>query len=517
MHHYSLLAPSRSFSAYLVLTTLLVGTLGLLMTGCSIGASSQLASLPPAQQVLRIGLVTYSQDLNTLDPAQSYNFDPGEGFITSLIFPPLLAMNDHLNPEPWAALAMPTFDAGTNTYTFTIRPGLKWSDGTPIDATTYAYSLNRSLSPCTGSPTAYYLYPLKDAPAFSTQTCTNGAITGTIQSLIGDSLLVPDDHTLLIKLTAPAPYLLAALTTPIAFAQPEQLIERYGNRAWVDHLTDTGGFGGNLYRVKSWDHKGHLDLVACLSSCGAGVARGFGQHTGAPRLHELAFFFYQTPLDEQVDYQPGHLDVASFPSASFRDSSKGSTFTAAPVLQITYLQLNWADAPFGDLRVRQAFALALDKETLADQLGLMPTNHIVPAGMPGYDPTLLGPDETTNTTGNVALARQLLQSYADDQCGGRFSGCPPVTMVYGSGPCFGGGDPTFIASEERTVQMWQQAFPGYPIRGRVWSKLRGCCPRLAAPIVPPVFGSQSGPQTMPTRRIGFPCSLLRQQSTTPGR
>jgi peptide/nickel transport system substrate-binding protein/oligopeptide transport system substrate-binding protein len=176
-------------------------------------------------------------------------------------------------------------------------------------------------------------------------------------------------------------------------------------------------------------------------------------------VRELDFHLYQTAGDEQADYQAGELAVGSFPSASYRESNKGSTFEEIPTLQITYLQVNWAKPPFDDLRVRQAFALALNKDTLAGRLGLIPTNHIVPAGMPGYDPTLLGPDETASTTGDVALGRALLQSYADDQCGGRFSQCPPVVML--DGPCV---SPLPQDAMLTAVTTWQQAFPGYPIK-----------------------------------------------------
>ena len=86
------------------------------------------------------------------------------------------------------------------------------------------------------------------------------------------------------------------------------------------------------------------------------------------------------------------------------------------------------------------------------RIGLVTTNHIVPVGAPGSDSGLLGPDETTNTAGTVALARQLLQSYADDQCGGRFSGCPPVFMPYG--PC-GSEYPPSVTITDAAVQMWK--------------------------------------------------------------
>ena len=133
-----------------------------------------------------------------------------------------------------------------------IRPGLRWSDGTPIDAATYAFSLNRLLSPCTSSLSAFLLLGIQDAPAYISEYCAPGSTTirGKIQTLVGDSLLVPDSQTLVIKMTAPAPYLLATLTTPAGDAQPEQLLVQ--SVAWIplgqglafyDVRTSVAGFG----------------------------------------------------------------------------------------------------------------------------------------------------------------------------------------------------------------------------------------------------------------------------------
>jgi oligopeptide transport system substrate-binding protein len=139
--------------------------------------------------------------------------------------------------------------------------------------------------------------------------------------------------------------------------------------------------------------------------------------------------------------------------------------------------LTWAKAPFNDLRTRQAFALALDRDRLAQLLGLIPTNYIVPTGMAGYDPTPVGPDGMTNTTGNVALARQPLQAYADERCGGQFSRCPPVFVPAGL-PC-AGIELTHLAATQAAVLMWQQAFPGYPVTAG--SDFCGILPDSAAP------------------------------------
>jgi peptide/nickel transport system substrate-binding protein/oligopeptide transport system substrate-binding protein len=345
---------------------------------------------------------------------------------------------------------MPTFNATNNTYTFTLKPGLKWSDGTPIDANTFAYSINRSLNPCTASLVTYYMFPIKDAQAFSTETCTSsGTVAGKIQTLIGDSLNVPDSHTLVIILGAPAPYFLQAICYPTAFAQPKQLINKYGSKNWTSHLTANGGFGGNLYKVSAWDHKGNVDLVRNSTFWGTPA-----------RLTQINFKVYQTVNSEYADYQAGSLDLGIAPAAEYKQSRKRTDFHEQPSLAISYYQPNWTKAPFNNVDVRQAFDLALDKTVLADRVNqgsVTATNHIVPEGMYGYNSDLTGPDGTNTLAGDPTKAAQLMQTYANANCGGKFSGCPPVTLVDAN-------DPQIVIADQAAVQMWESAFPGYPIK-----------------------------------------------------
>jgi peptide/nickel transport system substrate-binding protein/oligopeptide transport system substrate-binding protein len=133
------------------------------------------------------------------------------------------------------------------------------------------------------------------------------------------------------------------------------------------------------------------------------------------------------------------------------------------VQQIDYLGTNWKIAPFDSLEMRQAFDIALDKTTLANVIlkgTVSASNHIVPSGMPGYNPNLLGPDGTTNLSGNTAKANQLATDYATKKgCGTAtdFSKCPPVTFTIISGS----EDLQNAAAAEQ--QMWLKAFPKYPI------------------------------------------------------
>ena len=125
----------------------LLGTLAIMVGGC--GSSGGSGVLPDSQQVLRIPLVVTDIDIKTMDPA--LDADYYSYFPIFMTFPNLVTLDQNGNITPWAAASMPSFNSATNTYTFHVRPDLKWSDGTPIDANTFAYSINRSLSPCTGS------------------------------------------------------------------------------------------------------------------------------------------------------------------------------------------------------------------------------------------------------------------------------------------------------------------------------------------------------------------------------
>ncbi|MGO8950978.1 MAG: ABC transporter substrate-binding protein, partial [Ktedonobacterales bacterium] len=147
----------------------LLGILAILLVGCGGSTTSTNAPLPDSQQIFRTQLVSGSTDIKTMDPAlvqDLYSAVPIE-----MVYPQLLTLSTAGAAIPWAATALPTFDATNNTYTFTVRSGMKWSDGSPIDANTFAYSINRTLDPCTKSLTTYYLFNIKDASTFAGESC----------------------------------------------------------------------------------------------------------------------------------------------------------------------------------------------------------------------------------------------------------------------------------------------------------------------------------------------------------
>lgn len=423
-----------------------------MLTGCTDSEPPNAARA--ANQALNYQLAIGANDIATFDPAQSVDYFSYEAIY--LVFPGLVASDNSLNVTPWAAERLPDISDGGTTYTFHIRSGLRWSDGTSIDASTFAYSLNRSLSPCVGSSLTYYLYPIADAQTYSNAMCgfDGKTVIGRVQTLIGRSLIVSDPHTLVIKLTKPASYFLQALTYPLAYAQPRQLIDRYGDKKWTDHLTENGGFGGNLYRVARWDHNGTLSLLTNTSFWGQ-----------KPAIGTVTFHLYVDQDTGYKDFVKGSADVSvSVPMGQYQvaktlDTSKG-ILQESPNLQINYVAGTWSSAPFDDVRVRLAFSIAINRNLLANKVlkgTAIPSYHIVPEGLPGYNNHLTGPDGTTSLDGDTAKAKGLIQQYANDKYGGDIRKIPPITLSYPGGS----QDNTNIAQALR--QMWQTALPGIRI------------------------------------------------------
>src|SRR5581483_5826349 len=368
--------------------------------------NNQATIAPPDKQILH--RVTEGGDFNTLDPALTLG--PGDPINT--LFTGLVGLNDNGTVSDQLAASHHVSSDGL-TYTFTLKPNLKFSDGTSLTAEDVAYSINRAVIPATKSPVARYLSLIKDFDKVN---------AGKQASLIGDSVVVKDPNTIALMLSKPAAYFLAALTYPTSYVVEKKLIERYGEQ-WTDHLDQGGGDGP--FKVQSYEHTSNLTLVPNPNFEGL-----------KPRLQKIIWTIGSDRDSNYKAYLAGQYDVVGIPPSQGAAVASKPDFRRAPALAFRYIGMNYLSQPFDNSKVRQAFALAINKDLIINHViniaikAVTPSNHIIPDGLLGYNPTLTGPAGVASTTGDQTKARQLLQQGLQEDGYASVAALPPLSLAY---------------------------------------------------------------------------------------
>jgi oligopeptide transport system substrate-binding protein len=410
--------------------------LALLLVGCDLNGGNpqpkKLVKAPANQQIYTVPQVGIS-DIATLDPALVLGTDQPSMNAVQMLYTGLVQLNDKLQVEPQLASSWDVSSDGL-TYTFHLRHNLKFSDGTPLTSTDVAYSIDRALQPTTKSPVApIYLSLIKDSDKL---------LAGFIPTftLINDSLLTPNQNTLIILIKKKAPYFLDMLTDPCSYVVEKKLIDTY-KTSFTDHLTSGGSSGP--FKVAQYLHGQEIDFVPNSNYYGP-----------LPQLSKVIFPFYSQSDAAYHAYQVGQADTTGVPVSTFTSDKKRKDFVQVPQLWINYYTMNYRTPPFDNIHIRQAFALAIDKTAIASTIWkgtVIPTNHIVPQSMPGYNADLTGPDGTQNLKGNPSLAKTLLQKGMQEEHWTNISQLPSIKLTYAT------GNSNLAQEVTAMIQMWQKA------------------------------------------------------------
>src|SRR6266487_1621033 len=422
-----------------LLPTLLV-LVAMLMVACGGGGGGTsnvtptgAAKAPASQQVFRMALPV--ADLGTFDPAQVSSLYDSQAI--AAVFTGLVQLNNKLEVTPQLASSY-SHSSDNLTWTFTLKQNLKFSDGTPLTSADVVYSIDRALSPQISSLNGVsltYLGLIKDSEK---------RVNGKTPTLIGDSLLAPDANTVVIKLNQPAGYFLQALTYPTSWVVEKKVIQQWGLK-WTDHLSDNGGQGGaGAFIVTTYDH-----------TKGITYAPNPNYYGSKPQLTSMNFVFIKAVKTTYETFQAGQIDDTGslgVPAANYDQAKTMPGFVNTPTLSIAYYTMNSLVKPFDNIHIRQAFSMAINRDVITQAIykGLyVPTCHIVPQGMPGFNSNLTCPGGVS-TAGDATKAKQLFQQGLQEE-GMTLATFPTVTITYSSGS-------TARDNQITTVrQMWKTA------------------------------------------------------------
>ncbi|GCE30912.1 ABC transporter substrate-binding protein [Dictyobacter alpinus] len=420
------------------ITTMLLPTLlclfGVLLSACGGGSvpgstgNTNKTKAADSQQVYRWAFRL--PDIASFDPGIATDNTSIQAI--NMAFTGLVQLDDQLNIKPQLAQSYDVSDNGL-TYTFHLRPNLKFSDGKKLDANDVAYTLDRSLSPEINDQSGValtYLGLIKNAPERT---------TGKVKSVIGTGVIVKDPNTVVIKLTKATAYFLGALTYPTSFIVEKSVIEKYGNK-WTDHLADNGGQGGNgPFKVKEYSHNTGIKFVPNPNYYGK-----------QPQLKEVDYLPYKDRQTSYNSYLADQVDITDVPLPQVRQAKSRPDFTQNDALTIFYVGMNYKVKPLNNINIRQALSLALDRDTIvkaAWQGAYTPTCHIIPKGQYGYNPDLKCP-AGSDARGDKKKAVELLEKGLKEE-GLTRQTFPQITLTYPT------QSPEAANEAATEVQMWK--------------------------------------------------------------
>lgn len=379
-------------------------------------------------KILRTGLHTVGGDVPTIDPALAEAVDSVQ--VINMIFPGLTMLNElTAEPEPGTATGWEVSEDGL-TYTFTLMEDIYWvqynpdtdaveqvldENGEPrtLTAQDYIYGVQRAMNPETAS---YYASVI--APFF----------IGAEEALAGEAAIediqITAVNDLTIEITSP----LQAGFLPMIYgmwtgrAVPAWAIEEFGDQ-WIEpeNIETYGPFA-----LKEWAHDESITMIKNPFWAGT-------EFVPSPRIDEVEFIFLDYDV-QLANYEAGDLDASMVPAGAM------DRLQADPVLSqelsITadnctyYYAFNVEKEPFTDVRVREAFARSIDRQSIID--------NILKAGQ---QPALFfsrpdlfaAPDQNDFPEYGMAYdpdrAQAALQEYLDEN-GITVDDMPPITLMY---------------------------------------------------------------------------------------
>ena len=302
-------------------------------------AESTEAGSTAGEKILKVQV---GPDPETVDPALNSAVDGGNMILHA--FEGLLTLDENGQLKAGQAETWETSEDGL-TWTFHLRDGLKWSDGTDLTANDFVYSWQRVCDPNVAAPYAETVL---------------GMVKGYDEAIAGDitklDVQAPDDKTVVVNLANPCPYFgeLAAFATLNPVQQAT--VEANGD-AWATSAETY--ISNGPFMMTEWVPGSHITFSKNPNYWNA----------EAIKLDKLEFELIEDSNAAYSAYQNGEVDmIKDVPTEEIPSLQGSDEFHVEPIIGTYYVSLNLEKEYFQDARVRKALSLAIDRNYVADTL-----------------------------------------------------------------------------------------------------------------------------------------------------
>ena len=302
-------------------------------------AESTEAGSTTGEKILKVQV---GPDPETVDPALNSAVDGGNMILHA--FEGLLTLDENGQLKEGQAESWETSEDGL-TWTFHLRDGLKWSDGTDLTAKDFVYSWQRVCDPNVAAPYAETVL---------------GMVKGYDEAIAGDitklDVQAPDEKTVVVNLANPCSYFgeLAAFATlnPVQQATVEANGDAWATSA--DTYISNGPF-----MMTEWVPGSHITFSKNPNYWNA----------EAIKLDKLEFELIEDPNAAYSAYTSGEVDmIKDVPTEEIPSLQGNDDFHVDPIIGTYYISLNLQKEYFQDARVRKALSLAIDRNYVANTL-----------------------------------------------------------------------------------------------------------------------------------------------------
>ncbi|WP_025849195.1 peptide ABC transporter substrate-binding protein [Paenibacillus ehimensis] len=323
-------------------TALLLGCIllsGTALAGCS---GKEGAGADPARNEQQAKILLYNnlREPTSLDPP--VGFDLVSYDILNNAMEGLTRLGKTQSPEPAMAKEWKISPDGKQ-YTFTLRDGIKWSNGDPVKASDFEFAWKRMLDPKKPTPAAPLAYVIEGTEAYNSD---KGPAEGV-------KIKATDDKTLEVVLTKPAPWLLGMVSNPAFFPVHQATVEK--NDKWASEAATIVSNGP--FKITEWKHDSELKMVKNDQYWDA----------ASVKLDGVTFKMVNDSNTEYQLYQSGGLHIAGVIPADLSQKLFAEGKVKVEDSAGTYFyRFNTKMPPFDNVHIRKAFQMAVDSQKIVD-------------------------------------------------------------------------------------------------------------------------------------------------------